>query len=235
MFTYNRNTLSLNGKWKFNPDSYQRCRQQQWWKGEGNDRNFFPCFNMDGLWETKVPSTWKCEFEELTWYAGHAVCAKDFEIESIPEGHEAFLCFDGVIYTAEVYLNGEAVGTHDYGYSPFQFNVTKLIKEQNRLFVLVDNLLSEERVPGVRFDWNNDGGIINEVKIIFVPKTYIENFRTQTVVGNDKATISVDVVLQSTTGVKEEEVTFSIPELNVEEKLTAVIGGMIKSLHELVK
>ncbi len=97
MFTFNRKSIDLNGTWKFNPDPYMRCKQQAWWKGEGADDAFFPCFNMEGLWEIQVPGTWKCEFEELTWYDGDVNYVKDFEVAEIPEDHEAFLCFDGVI------------------------------------------------------------------------------------------------------------------------------------------
>lgn len=71
MFTNNRNEIDLDGIWKFNPDPYQRCRQQKWWEKEGDNSSFFPCFNMEGMWDTNVPSTWKCEFKELKWYDGH--------------------------------------------------------------------------------------------------------------------------------------------------------------------
>ena len=94
--------------------------------------------------------------------------------------HEAFLIFDGVVYSADVYLNGHHVARHDWGYSPFHCRVTDYLRDTNRLFVLVDNKLSKDRVPGVRFDWNNDGGIINGVKLVFVPSTYIRNFKTST-------------------------------------------------------
>lgn len=225
MFTFKRNEVDLNGIWKFNPDPYQRCRQQAWWKKEGDNTGFFPCFNMDGMWNTNVPSTWKCEFEELKWYDGHANYARDFELDEVPEDMEAFLCFDGVTYRSEIYLNGEHVGDHEWGYSPFQFRVTDLIQKQNRVFVLVDNFMQEDRVPGIRCDWNNDGGITGGVKLIFVPKIFIENFRTETKIDGDEAVINVEVFLKSFTSLDaEEQVTFAIPELGIEEKITAKQG-----------
>ena len=136
MFTHKRRPIDLNGTWKFNPDPYMRCKQQSWWTGEGPDDAFFPCFNMEGLWDIQVPGTWKCQFEELKWYDGDVNYVKESEVAEIPEDHEAFLCFDGVIYSCNVYLNGEHVGDHDWGYSPFQLRVTDQLKEQNRLFVL---------------------------------------------------------------------------------------------------
>jgi beta-glucuronidase len=224
MFTHKRNETNLNGTWKFNPDPYQRCRQQKWWIKEGDNTSFFPCFNIEGLWDTQVPSAWKKQFEELKWYDGHANYVLDFKLNEVPEDMEAFLCFDGVTYRSEIYLNGMTVGTHEWGYSPFQFRVTGLLKKQNRLFVLVDNLLKEDRVPGIRFDWNNDGGITGGVKLIFVPKIYIENFRTWTEIDGKDAVIGVEVYLESRRQDAVENVTFKIQELGIETTLTASVG-----------
>ena len=227
MHTHNRNEISLNGTWRFNPDPYQRCRQQQWWKASGTDKSFFPCWDPEGLWDIQVPGTWKTQFVELKWYDGYANYMKDFTLEPIPEDHEAFLCFDGVVYQSEVYLNGHKVAQHDWGYSPFQCRVTEYLRTDNRLFVLVDNTLSPNRVPGIRCDWNNDGGIINGVKLIIVPKTHIENFRTSTELDHEHALISVQLTLNSRNLSAEETVTFAIPELGIKTSVKAGIGKAV--------
>jgi beta-glucuronidase len=214
IFTHGREGLDLNGTWKFNPDPMQRCRQQQWWKNLASDKSFFPCWNIEGLWDIQVPSTWKTEFEELKWYDGHANYVRDFEMPQIPEDREAFLVFDGIVYASEVYLNGQKIGGQDWGYAPFACRVTEVLRPQNRLFVLVENILKADRVPGVRFDWNNDGGIINAVKLVFVPKIYVENFRTSTRLEKNEAIIEVEAFLQSRDRSVQEEVTLSIPALN---------------------
>ncbi|WDE95229.1 glycoside hydrolase family 2 TIM barrel-domain containing protein [Lentisphaera profundi] len=225
MFKTRNSFIDLNGTWKFNPDPYQRCRQQSWWKQEGDNSGFFPCFNMDGMWDTQVPSTWKKEFEELKWYDGHANYARDFAVDEIPEGHEAFLCIDSATYRSEVYLNGEHVGNHEWAYSPFQFKVTDLLQEgNNRIFVLIDNFMQEDRVPGIRTDWNNDGGLTGSVRIIFVPKSYIENFRTQTVLEDDKVKIQVEIFAQSTEGETTLDYEFKIDELALSHKASAKVG-----------
>lgn len=228
MFTHKRNEIDLNGIWKFNPDPYQRCRQQKWWEKEGDNSSFFPCFNMEGMWETNVPSTWKCEFKELKWYDGHANYARDFSLKKIPDDMEAFLCFDAVTYRSEIYLNGQHVGNHEWGYSPFQFRVTGMLQKLNRVFVLVDNFMREDRVPGIRSDWNNDGGITGGVKLIFVPEIFIENFRTATKIEGDEAIIMVDVFLKSFASPDAEEtVKIQIPELKLEKEFVAKAGRKV--------
>ena len=228
MFTHNRKSIDLNGTWKFNPDPYQRCKQQKWWEGEGTDTAFFPCFNLEGLWDIQVPGTWKTQFEELKWYDGDANYVREFDVDEIPEGHEAFLCFDGVVYACQVYLNGEHVGDHDWGYSPFQLRVTDQLRRQNRLFVLVDNHLREDRVPGVRFDWNNDGGIINGVKLVFVPSVHVHNFRTQTRLDDGFAVISYQLsVTRHRCELAHDPltVTFAIPELGIRDETAVPVNG----------
>jgi beta-glucuronidase len=225
MFTYNRKSQDLNGVWKFNPDPYQRCRQQQWWKNLSSDKSFFPCWDIEGLWDIQVPGTWKTQFPELKWYDGHANYVKDFTARPVGDDEEAFLVFDGIVYAAEIYLNGHKVGQHDWGYSPFTCRVTEYLRPGNRLFVLVENNLSADRVPGIRFDWNNDGGIINGVKLIFVPRVFIENFRTSTRIDGEDAVITLDVYLQSRDTSATEQVTFAIPELEVRNVLQVQAGG----------
>ena len=224
MFTHHRRTIDLNGTWKFNPDPYQRCRQQQWWKNPPRNDSFFPCWDSEGLWEIQVPGTWKAQFPELKWYDGDANYMRDFEAPEIPENHEAFLVFDGVIYSSEVFLNGLKVGQHDWGYSPFAFRVTEYLRAKNRLFVLVENKLKEDRVPGIRYDWNNDGGIINGVKLVFVPRVFVKNFRTATRLEENDAVISVDVWLDSRDRSAKEQVTVQIPELGLEAKFSVSVG-----------
>jgi beta-glucuronidase len=227
VFTHQRKSVDLNGTWKFNPDPYQRCKQQQWWRHLGTDKSFFPCWDPEGLWDIQVPGTWKTQFEELKWYDGDANYVKDFEIDELEPDEEAFLIFDGVVYQADVYLNGHHVARHEHGYSPFRCRVTEYLRKSNRLFVLVDNKLSADRVPGVRFDWNNDGGIINGVKLVVVPAVHIENFRTWTRIDSatNEAVIGVEAWLSARDLKARERVRFSIPALEVSAEFEVGVGA----------
>jgi beta-glucuronidase len=229
VFTHARPSLDLNGIWKFNPDPYQRCKQQQWWRAVGSDQSFFPCWDPAGLWDIQVPGTWKTQFEELKWYDGDANYVRDFDAPPLDGETEAFLVFDGVVYAADVYLNGHHVARHEHGYSPFVCRVTEYLRRRNRIFVLVDNKLSPDRVPGVRFDWNNDGGIINGVKLIFVPATHVQNFRTWTRLEGEEAVIGVEVHLASRDRAAREAVEFAIPELGVRVTLDVAAGASAKA------
>jgi len=54
-----------------------------------------------------------------------------------PAGDRLWLCFDGVEWEAQVWLNGEPLGTHRVYYEPFRFDVTEKIRATNALAVRV--------------------------------------------------------------------------------------------------
>jgi len=211
----------------------QRCRRQQWWKKPSKPNSIFPCWDPEGLWDIQVPGTWKTQFPELKWYDGHAVYFREFEARPAGPDQEAFLVFDGIVYASEIILNGHLLARHDWGYSGFQVRVTEVLSEKNQLFVLVDNLLSKDRVPGEIYDWNNDGGIINGVKLIYVPATYIENFKTSTHLAADAVWIDVEVHLASRDLAAREKVQIKIAELGLETTLEVNAGASSVASFEI--
>jgi beta-glucuronidase len=72
-----------------------------------------------------------------------------FGIPGIFADQRVVLRFGAVSYRAEVYLNGKLLGTHETGYTPFEFDVTALIHigRDNLVCVRVDTILSAETVP----------------------------------------------------------------------------------------
>ncbi len=63
-----------------------------------------------------------------------------FEIREKSASKATFLCFDGVDYIAEVFLNGAFLGNHEGFFAPFEFDATPHIKDgENILVVTVRN------------------------------------------------------------------------------------------------
>ena len=56
------------------------------------------------------------------------------------DGKSAYICFDGVDYIAEVFVNGVFVGRHEGFFAHFEFEITRCVREgENDLRVLVRN------------------------------------------------------------------------------------------------
>jgi beta-galactosidase len=87
--------------------------------------------------------------------------ARDFEAPDLSGGKRAFLDFDGVMASCEVWLNGRRAGSHRGGYTPFSLEITGLVRPgQNRLFVKVDSTEQKDLPPfGGVIDYLTYGGI----------------------------------------------------------------------------
>ena len=89
-----------------------------------------------------------------------------------------FLDFEGVMTAAEVYLNGEFVGNHRGGYTPFRVELTGRLNfgQPNVVAVKVDSREREDIPPfGGSIDYLTFGGIYREVALTIVDSVYIEN------------------------------------------------------------
>ncbi|WP_461810968.1 sugar-binding domain-containing protein [Faecalimonas sp.] len=90
----------------------------------------------------------------IGWYRKH------FTVGNELQGKEIRLDFDGVYMNSTVYINGQELGTHPYGYTPFSFDLTKHIKfgEENVISVKVDH-----KTPSSR--WYSGSGIYRSVNL----------------------------------------------------------------------
>ena len=100
---------------------------------------------------------------------------KAFTLPSAAADKVVSVDFDGVYMNATVYLNGEKLGTHPYGYTPFSFVLpTGLLKtngEENVLAVKVENKLPSSR-------WYSGSGIYRDVKLTVTDSVHVSYFGT---------------------------------------------------------
>ena len=82
------------------------------------------------------------------------------------EGQRVLIDFEGVMYTADIYVNMKRVGGTNYGYVGFEIDITNELKygEDNLIEVVADT-----REPG-NSRWYTGGGLIRNVSIIATPK-----------------------------------------------------------------
>ena len=175
-----RNTTSLNGNWQVIPDPAGGGDYRQVWleKKPQKKTDFFE-YSFEGGPYLKVPGDFNSQMCELTWFEGTVWYKKQFNY-SVSDGKRLFLHFGAVNYLADVYLNGEKIGSHEGGYTPFQFEITKKVKNgANTIIVKANNNRLGNGLPGYGFDWFNYGGITRDVDLIETNNTYIDDYFIQ--------------------------------------------------------
>ncbi len=191
-----RDRVSLNGRWAFIPDVNDLGLSQGWHKEVDHEAiTSFVEVCFDGGKKLAVPGDWNSQYPELLYFESVMWYQRKFDFNGIEGDERKFLHFGAVCNDAMVYLNGELLGSHIGGYTPFQFEVTKkLRKGSNVITVRVDNRRSESSLPGMVYDWWCYGGITRDVDLVTTPATYIEDYWVRLEKGSTKSVI-VDVQL----------------------------------------
>lgn len=186
-----RQSVSLDGYWNYIVDPQLVGYQRADYSALPNRRTFFSdrSFAAEKTWLfenvfddapcLKVPGDWNTQEEKLYYYEGHLWYRRHFDYTPKP-GKRVFLYFGAVNYKSETALNGKRLGIHEGGFTPFNFEVTKDLKEgHNSLVVLVDNRRRDDSAPSMTADWWNYGGITRSVKLLEVPEIFIRDYSVQ--------------------------------------------------------
>jgi beta-glucuronidase len=162
----------------------------------------------------QVPGDWNSQKPELFFYEGMLWYQRDFDYQPKPHTR-VFLHFGAVNYAAHVFVNDNYICRHEGGFTPFDCDVTSALKSGgNFVVVAADNQRQLERVPGIKTDWWNYGGITREVSLVEVPENFIDDYSLQLEKGAENKLAAYVHVVGATTG---EKVTLRIPELKIEQ------------------
>ncbi|NJO89086.1 MAG: glycoside hydrolase family 2, partial [Chloroflexia bacterium] len=222
--TQARNTKSLNGDWQviIDPGGGGDWRQV-WQEKKPQKKTDFIEYSFDGGPMLKVPGDFNSQRCDLTYVEGTIWYKKQFTY-TLKSGKRLFLHFGAVNYLAEVYLNGEKIGSHEGGFTPFQFEITNKVKKgENTVIVKANNNRKGNGLPGYGYDWFNYGGITRSVDLIETDITYVKDYFLQLKKG------SLDTVLGwiQLDGTKTvQKLTIHIPELNISYKTKSNKAGL---------
>ncbi|MFZ1979348.1 MAG: glycoside hydrolase family 2 TIM barrel-domain containing protein [Bacteroidota bacterium] len=175
-----RQCTSLNGKWQviIDPMGVGTWRQV-WMEKKPEKKTEFIEYSFEGGPLLNVPGDFNTQKPELTYYEGTVWYKKTFHCR-IHKDRRLFLHFGAVNYIADVYLNTHHIGSHEGGFTPFQFEITDAVKEgENALVVMVNNQRLKDGIPGLGYDWVNYGGITRDVNLIETDNSFIEDYFIQ--------------------------------------------------------
>jgi beta-glucuronidase len=230
MSSYSRDSISLNGQWRYIVDPYENGFYNYRWQkfddqSPPSKNAFFTDskvsskselleYDFDQAKQIKVPSDWNTQDERLYFYEGSVWYRKTFDHPGLESNQRAFIQFGAVNYQADVYLNGKKLGVHKGGFTSFRFEVSELLtKGNNSLVVKVDNKRGADEVPTLNTDWWNYGGITRDVDLFVVPKTFISDYHVQ-LVSLETGEVTVEVTLNGANSANQ-KVNFAIPSLSM--------------------
>ncbi len=219
-----RKTISLDGEWKalLDPAGAGDWRKV-WEEKKPLQKTDFIEYSFEGGPILHVPGDFNTQMPELTYEEGTVWYKKSFEYHLKPD-KRLFLYFGAVNYRADIYFNGQKLGSHDGGFTPFQFELTAAIREgENAIVVKVNNQRQKDGLPGMGYDWFNYGGITRSVVLIETNPSYIEDYFIQLKKHSNKE-VSGWVRLQGVHNPK--MIRVRIPELGLDYKSFSDSAGL---------
>ena len=182
-------TINFDSNWKFNLGDVENAQTANF------DDSKWRQVSLPHDYSIEQDYSKSMEAESGYLPGGTGWYRKSFTIDKAAEGKEIRVDFSGVYMNASVWVNGEKLGTHPYGYTPFSFDITDYVKygEENTIAVKVEN-----KTPSSR--WYSGSGIYRSVNLTMTEKVHVDLEGTQITTENLKAeqggTVNMDVRTQ---------------------------------------
>ncbi|GHE77246.1 beta-glucuronidase [Amycolatopsis deserti] len=196
-----RDRRTLNGLWRFATDPGGAGRDQKWWQAP-----------LPGSVEMPVPASYNDVIPDpaIREHVGDVWYQTDVPVPAGWAGERVVLRFDAATHRAVVWVDDEQVAEHEGGYTPFEADVTALVRpgETSRVTVVVDNRLSWESIPpgyveqtaeGPRqryyHDFFNYAGLHRPVWLYTTPVTHVSDVTVRTGLSGTTGTVDYDVAI----------------------------------------
>jgi beta-glucuronidase len=219
-----RTTIDLDGTWNAIVDPLGTGAGGNMCKNaKPKDPRDLVEYNFDTAGTLKVPGDWNTQRADLMLYEGSVWYEKTFSYH--PREHtRVFAYFGAANYHATVCVNGDKVGEHLGGFTPFNFEVTdKLHDGENFIVVEVNDQRVPNAVPGPSTDFWNYGGLTRGVSLVELPETFIQDYFVQLAKGSESE-VAGWIKLNGASGAAQ-QVTLEIPEAGVKQAVTTDAQG----------
>ena len=231
---YSRTHKLLNGDWNYIIDPYETGSLDMF--GKESETGYFLNQTPDDHWASeynfsesptmKVPGDWNSQEDTLRWYEGtvwfHTALPNASEIK----GERTFIRFGAANYATVVWVNGTEVVRHIGGFTPFEAEITHLLKDEgNFVVVRVNDERLKDGVPTTNTDWWNYGGITRDVLLVSTPSSFIRDYFCQLDTSGSAITGHIEIDGSA------DEVQLNISELDIDLKLPVKNGQATFSIE----
>ncbi|MDR0406309.1 MAG: beta-galactosidase, partial [Clostridiales bacterium] len=185
--------LNLNGTWEFECDFGKSGKERGVPRKERLDKEIVVPFCP----ESELSGIGYKDFINAVWYK------RAFRIPGAWGKRGVLLHFEAVDYDCDIWVNGEHVGSHKGGYTPFSFDVTRCITDgENTVVVYAEDDTrtglqpcgkQSKRYLSEGCDYTRVTGIWQTVWLESVPEAYVKSYKVIPDVENSKADITLEV------------------------------------------
>jgi beta-glucuronidase len=232
--TEGRTTISLDGQWRTIIDPYESGYYDYRYQPSANgyfkdakpkSKSDLIEYDFDASGTLRVPGDWNTQEERLLFYEGTIWYKKSFDYQR--KGNtRLFVYFGAANYIADVYLNGQKLGRHEGGFTPFNFEITSLVRDTNNsLIVKVDNKRRRDAVPTLITDWWNYGGLTRQVKLVQTPATFVQDYLIQLQKGSQQRITGWVKINGDKTSQK---ISVQIPEARINKSFSTDANGLAR-------
>ena len=173
--------INLNGIWEFEVGARHLFLEALAKEDTLSKKEFAKKILVPFCPESELSGIGKKDFMGCIWYR------RKFELPKDWIGKRILLHFGAVDYETTVWINGQKIGTHRGGYTPFTFEIAKYIKAgKNEIMVrAIDDTRSPLQPTGKQSDklksygclYTRTTGIWQTVWLEPVPQTYLQSFK----------------------------------------------------------
>ena len=226
-----RRITSLNGEWSYIVDPMNNGLPESSFFG-GFPKNKTQKtgmelieYNFETAAKIQIPGAWNAIDKKLFFYRGPVWLYKKFNYQLKKEAI-THLYIEGSNFTTKIFINGSIVGEFEGGYVPFNFDISKYLKDgENILLVQTDNTLNKSSVPTQKTDWWPWGGIVGDVYILETPKKFIQNAYLQL---NPEKFSEALFNVEMNQKLSGQRIVLEIPELQFKDEFITNATGFIR-------
>jgi len=208
----------FNFDWKFKAGDIQNAQNPSFNDADWRSLDLPHDFQFEQPWDKEAGGARGFKAMGTGWYR------KTFHADPIWKGKRVFIDFEGIMLLGDVWLNGEKIGSTEYGYLGFESDITKLLKynEPNVLAVRAST------GPSGGSRWYTGGGLYRDVYLIVKNDIAIARngiFITTPSVSDDKAEINIQVDIEGFRG-KTNQLEIIAKIVSPDGKIAAETKGM---------
>ena len=225
--------VDLDATWNFALDPGEKG-EHYGWNAVPEDWDGAHWLNVSGWDKVAVPHDYlsdpRYHWTGVAWYR------KSVDTPDGGPGAVYRLQFDRIGSKCDVWVNGHHAGHHNGGYTPFEFDISDLVRRgrYNHVAIKVDNRRAVGDNPGPRMNakpaaqlipWLNFGGILRSTRLVVSPAVYVERQKVATTptLPHGPAAVSIAAFVRNTSSA-EQSITIGV-ELASDDDGDSIIAG----------